>query len=28
MIDDWPDELSMTDAIKQLVEQRWKEYGL
>jgi 4-hydroxy-3-polyprenylbenzoate decarboxylase len=28
IVRDWPDELTMTDAIKQLVEQRWKEYGL
>ena len=28
VVRDWPDELTMTDAIKQLVERRWKEYGL
>ena len=24
----WPDELVMTPQIKQLVEQRWTEYGI
>jgi len=28
LVRDWPDELSMTDETTQLVEQRWKEYGL
>lgn len=28
VVRDWPDELTMTDEIKQLVERRWKEYGL
>ena len=24
---EWPDELEMTDAIKELVTRRWREYG-
>ncbi len=28
VVRDWPDELTMTDEIRQLVERRWKEYGL
>ncbi len=25
---DWPDDITMTDAIKQLVTKRWNEYGI
>jgi len=28
LIRDWPDELTMTEEIKSLVEKRWKEYSL
>lgn len=28
MMRDWPDELSMSEEIKRLVDKRWKEYGL
>ncbi len=28
VVRDWPDELTISDEIKQLVERRWKEYGL
>jgi len=25
---DWPDELEMSEQVKQLVNRRWREYGL
>ena len=28
MIRDWPEELEMSNEVKQLVQRRWKEYGL